>query len=583
MSDIDLSRVLAKGFFCGLMNESLAFPYPRLDATEAGALLQILDSIRRFAASHIDSRAIDEQARIPEALLAGLKDLGLFGMVIPEAYGGGGLGARMFCRVIQELASFDASVALTVGAHQTVGMHCLLTHGTEEQKQRYLPRLASGEWIAAFGLTESDAGSDAAALATRAEPAEEGRYYVLNGRKQWVTNGGLANLYTVFAKLPQESSGRKRDRITAFLVERGLGVVPGPEERKLGIRGSSATSLVLDGARVPRENILGTPGQGFAMAQEALAFGRLSLAAGCVGVAQAVVRLALEHARGRRQFGKPIADFDMIRAKFGKIATDIFAAESMVYLTAGLLDAGTDDYAVEAACCKVFASEMLWHATDQALQICGGYAYMSEYPYERYLRDARINLIFNGTNEILRLAISLGGMAAPGERIARLPQAIRRPVSSYEFLAEVALTKLRSTLYGERLSRAHPLLRREADVLEDYVIELEQVVERFLKKHGGRIVELQHVHRRVADAVIDMYALLACLSRTTALLEQMRPTNPDTIVLPCRTFAQAARERLRQNLCKMETREDERLSEMAEWLYERGGTWQEPLLGETPQ
>jgi acyl-CoA dehydrogenase family member 9 len=572
MSTAGPTAFFAKSLFFGLIPEDLAFPYPRLaDSDAADALAQFLESIRRFGVSHIDSKAIDEESHIPYPVIQGLRRLGLFGMSMPEAYGGSGLDHRTFCRVMQELAGIDASVALTLGAHQTVGTRGLLLYGTEEQKLRYVPRLASGDWVASFALTEPEAGSDAASITTRAEPSADGSHYVLTGRKQWITNGGLARLFTVFAKTPVDAAGRRRDRITAFLVERDFGVESGSEEDKLGLRGSSATSLYLNGVKVPRENVLGEVGGGFKIAQEVLGFGRLSLAAGCVGIARSVMHLALEHAKNRRQFGKPIADFDMIRTKFAQMAIDLYACESMVYLTAGAVDGGAHDFGIEAACCKVFASEMLWQAVNEAMQVCGGSAYMRSYPYERFLRDARLNLIFNGTNEILRLYISLGGMAAPGERLAQLPGAIRRPVSSYGLVTDFVLQKLRTTVYGERLSRAHPLLRREATILEDYVIELEQVVDRVLRKHGGRVVEFQHIHRRVADVVIDLYALLACIARTSSLLEREAGGDPNAVARLTRAFAAQARDRLRRNLRRVGSKDDDSLTEIAEALYQSGG------------
>ncbi|HEY3359882.1 MAG TPA: acyl-CoA dehydrogenase family protein [Polyangia bacterium] len=562
----------AKSLFFGLIPEDLIFPFPHSAAAGMhDALRLFLDSIRRFGQSHIDSRRIDDEARIPRDVIQGLRALGLFGTVVPEEYGGGGLNTASFCRVMQELAGIDASVALTVGAHQTVGLRGLLLFGTEEQKRRYLPRLASGEWLAAYALTEPEAGSDAASIRTRAEPSADGSHFVISGRKQWITNGGVADLVTVFAKTPVEHAGRRRDRITAFLVERGMGLQSGSEEDKLGIRGSSLTSIYLDGVRVPRENILGEIGQGFKIAMEILNAGRLSLSAGCVGMGRRIVALAVDHAKARRQFGQAIAEFGMIRSKFAQMAVDLFGAESMVYLTAGIIDGGVPDFGIEAACCKVFASEMLWRVANEALQVCAGAGYMRAYPYERFLRDARINLIFNGTNEILRLFISLGGMSAPGEKLAELSTVIRRPIGSYTVLAEFLMQKLRTTVYGERISRAHPLLRAEASVVEDFVIELEQIVERALRKHGGRVVEMQHIHRRVADMVIDIYALIACIARTSTLLETRGVAGAASATRLCRAFSQQAHVRLRRNLRGLQAGEDEAQAEIAEELYGAGG------------
>ena len=571
------ATVFAKSLFFGLIPEDLLFPFPTAADGEAAETVRLfLASIRRFGQEQIDSRRIDEDAHIPPHVFAGLRELGLFGLGIPEAYGGGGLDERSVCRVMEELAAVDDSVALTIGAHQGVGARGLILHGTEEQRRRYLPRLASGEWIAAFALTEPEAGSDAAAIHTRATPTRDGQAYLLSGRKQWITNGGIAELVTVFAKTPVTRGGRSRDRISAFLVERGMGLQSGREEDKLGIRGSSLTALYFDGVRVPRANLLGEEGNGFKIAMDILNYGRLSLAAGCIGLARRIFGLAVDHARNRRQFGRPIGEFGMVRSKFAQMAIDLYAAESIVRLTAGVVDGGVRDFGIEAACCKVFASEMLWRLANEALQVCAGAGYMRAYPYERFLRDARVNLIFNGTNEILRLFISLAGMAAPGERLALLSDGIRKPVSSASLLAHFVVQKLRTSIYGERLSHVHPLLRRESAIAEDYVVELEQMVERALRRHGGRIVEEQHLHRRVADVVIDLYALIACLGRTTRMLEQRGAAGADLPLRLCRAFAQQAHERLGRNLERLRSGDDESDADIAGDLLRAGGYEVEP-------
>src|SRR5262249_39552475 len=361
----------AKSLFFGLLPEEMVFPYPQIPAAEKENLRLILESLHKFAAEKIDSKKIDAEARIPPEVLAEMKGLGLFGVAIPEAYGGIGLSQAGYARVMQEAAGIDASVAVTLGGHQSIGCKGIVLFGTEEQKKKYLPRCASGETLAAFCLTEPGSGSDAASIKTRAVAQPDGSW-VLNGNKIWITNGGIADLFTVFAQTEVEKDGEKKDRITAFIVERAQGIKNGPEEHKLGIKGSSTTAIYLEDVRVPAENVLGPVGGGFKVAMGILNNGRLGLAAGCVGGAKTVIKLAIAHALGRRQFGRTIGEFGLIKDKIARMMVETWAAESMVYLTTGIIDRGADDYSIESACCKVFASEMLWRVANEALQISAG-------------------------------------------------------------------------------------------------------------------------------------------------------------------------------------------------------------------
>src|SRR5581483_1530053 len=371
----------SKSLYFGHIPEAMVIPYPRLREEERENLELILDSFRKFAAAEIDSKKIDDEARLPREVLDGLKQLGMFGLAIGEPYGGLGLSVTGYARAMQEVAGIDGSVAVTLAAHQSIGCKGLVLFGTDEQKQKYLPRLATGELISAFCLTEPGSGSDAASIQTRAIEQPDGSF-VLNGSKIWITNGGIADFFTVFAQTQVDKGGQKKDRITAFLVERAFGVKSGPEEHKLGIKGSSTTSVYFEDVRVPKENVLGQVGGGFKVAMGVLNNGRLGLAAGAVGSARQVIRLAIAHATSRRQFGRTIAEFGMIKDKIARMMLECYAAESMVYLTTGLIDRGVEDYSVESAVCKVYGSEMLWRVVNESLQIAAGVGYMKEYPYE---------------------------------------------------------------------------------------------------------------------------------------------------------------------------------------------------------
>ena len=556
-----------KSLYFGHIPEPLVVPYPTLQQTEREALALVLDQFRKFAQGEVDSRKIDEEARLPKEVIEGMKDLGLFGLAIPEAYGGLGLSVTGYARAVQEIAGIDGSIAVTLAGHQSIGCKGLVLFGSDEQKKRYLPRLATGEMIAAFGLTEPGAGSDAASIKMRAKPEADGSF-ILDGSKIWITNGGIADFFTVFAQTEVERDGAKKDRITAFLVERGFGVKSGPEEHKLGIKGSSTTALYFDGVRVPQKNVLGTVGGGFKVAMGVLNNGRLGLAAGAVGAAQQVMKLALAHATSRRQFGRAIAEFGLIKDKIARMMMEIYAAESMVYLTTGLIDRGIEDYSIESACCKVYGSEMLWRVVNESLQIAAGMGYMKEFPYERLLRDARINLIFEGTNEILRCFIALSGMQGPGDRLAQLSDAIKWPLKGYGLVADFVMDKIKTQYYGgERLDHIHPALKKEAVLFEDWVPELAKAVEKVLRRHGKNISEMQYVQRRVADVVTDLFMMIACMSRATAALNARGPEAEREARL-CRAVCGRASQRIKRNIRMFDDNDDELLKAIAKDAYD---------------
>jgi acyl-CoA dehydrogenase family protein 9 len=339
-------------------------------------------------------------------------------------------------------------------------MKALLLHGSEEQKKKWLPRCATGELVCAYALTEPGSGSDAAAMKTVAVHDPDKGVWILNGRKQWITNGGYAHLVTVFARTTVEVDGEMKEKISCFMVERDTpGFSSGQPEKKLGIRGSSTTDIVLEDCPVPEFNVVGGVGRGFKIAMEVLNSGRLTLASGAIGGSKEVLKLALEHAENRRQFGRPIVEFEMIEEKIALMAVNLYAMEAMTYLTAGLCDHGVHDYSVESAMGKVFCSERYWENVNHAVQIAGGNGYMSEYPFERYLRDARINLIFEGTNEILRLFIALSGLQKPGESLKEVGRALRAPVESLGVLRDYAFRRIRRAVQPETMSRVAPVLK----------------------------------------------------------------------------------------------------------------------------
>ncbi len=540
-----------RALMAGQVPEDVVFPFPEVPAEERETVSAFLESFRGFARDRIDPVRIESEHRIGGDVVRGLAELGIFGMTIPEAYGGYGFSASAYCRAMEEVGTINASLAILIGGHQSIGMKALLLYGTEEQKKKWLPALASGEMIAAFALTEPEAGSDAASIKTTADYDEKTDTFVLNGTKHWISNGGFAGFFTVFAKDVKLAAKDEHRRITAFAVTKDLpGVVPGKEEKKLGLKGSSTVPVELQNVRVPAGHVLGERGQGFKIAVEVLNTGRTSLAAGCVGGSKVMIRLAAEHATQRRQFSTRIADFEMIRGKFARMMANTYALESIVYLTAGLVDRGLPDYALEGACCKVFGTEAVWQTINDALQIAGGNGFMEEYPYERALRDSRINMIFEGTNEILRVLIALSGMRDAGEGLKEVGRALKAPLSSRGILAGYAAKKIRS-VKPARLTKAAPELAAEAAVVAKYVGAVSNILERVLRKHGKKVIEKEYHQERLANIVMDLYACLAVLSRATAAREKRGREKAQEEIRLARAFVQSAKYRIVGQLKEM--------------------------------
>jgi acyl-CoA dehydrogenase family protein 9 len=554
--------------FAGGIAEDSIFPYPEIDPEEHETVSTFLESFRAFARDHIDSGRIDREHHIPQEIVRGLAELGAFGMTVPEAYGGYGFSSSAYCRVTEEIGRTDASVGILIGGHQSIGMKGLVLFGTDEQKKKWLPRLASGEMIAAFALTEPEAGSDAASIRTTAEYDAATDSFLLNGDKHWISNGGIAEFFTVFAKDTKLEAADEHRRITAFAVTKDLGgVTPGKEEKKLGLKGSSTVPIELRNVRVPAFHVLGQRGQGFKIAVEILNTGRTSLGAGCVGGSKAMIRLAAEQATQRRQFGSRIADFEMIRGKFARMVVATYALESMVYLTAGLIDRGLADYSLEGACCKIFGTESVWQTINDALQIAGGNGFMEEYPYERALRDSRVNMIFEGTNEILRLLVALSGMRDVGEDLKEVGRALRDPLHSLGILGDYAARKVKGYVAPQRLSRVAPELSAEAEVVGKYARALGGAVETLLRKYGKGVIGKEYQQERLSNVAVDLYASLAVLSRATSAIARRGAEKAAEEIRLAKAFVQGAKYRAVGHLKEMDKNRDQEQTAISETAY----------------
>jgi alkylation response protein AidB-like acyl-CoA dehydrogenase len=473
------------------------------------------DFVRNEVLPRIDAIEAKEEGLMPR-LLKRAGELGLLMIDVPQAYGGLGL-SKTTSMLVSERGALCASFSVSWGAHTGIGTLPLVYYGTEAQKQTYLPKLATGEWLAGYALTEPQSGSDALSARTKAVLEPGGANYRLTGTKQFITNAGFADLFTLFAKIEGE-------HFTAFLVERNTpGLSLGPEEHKLGIRGSSTRQLILDDAPVPADRVLGAIGQGHKIAFNILNIGRFKLGAGSVGAAKDCLRIALDYGRDRQQFGRPIASFGMIQRKLADLATRIYVADSMSYRTAGLMDAAAaavdraapdaparlvaeavEQYTIEASIMKVFGTEALDVVSDEALQVLGGYGFTADYPVERHWRDARINRIFEGTNEINRLIIPATLMKRVGQGRLAYTEFFQRLDKE---IADPAAFPAPPPGPLEREQRAAEVAKR----LIAYVVRV--LVEREL----ASLKDKQQHLEILANMIIDLYAMDSVVNRTLLL------------------------------------------------------------------
>jgi len=466
-------------------------------------------------------------------------ELGLMGGGVPEAYGGAGLD-KIATTVLTEKLSIYGGFAVTHGAHAGIGTLPIVYFGTEEQKNKYLPRLASGELIGAYCLSEPQAGSDAQNSLTRAELNSEGTHYVLTGQKMWITNGGFADLYIVFAKIDGE-------KFSAFIVERNYpGCKPGNEEHKMGIHGSSTTPVFLENCKVPKENLLHEIGRGHIVAFNILNSGRFTLGASCVGGSKYVLMTASKYTKERKAFGKQIGDFGLMKEKLAEMAIQIFAVESMVYRSAGnieaMMSAATGDkiahsmkvleeYAIESSIAKVYGSEMLDYVVDEAVQIFGGYGFHEEYPACRAYRDSRINRIFEGTNEINRmLIVQMLMKRATGGQLPLIPAAMK--------LAD-------DILAGPSFEEApEGVLAEETRIVANAKKMFLQAAGGAVQKFREKLADEQELVAALANVVMEVYAMESCLLRAQKAASGRGDAASKTMVDAARVFISDAMERV---------------------------------------
>src|ERR1700723_541977 len=468
-------------------------------------------------------------------------ELGIMSGGIPEEYGGAGLD-KIATTVLTEKLSIYGGFAVTHGAHAGIGTLPIVYFGTEEQKKKYLPKLASGEMIGAYCLSEPQAGSDAQNSLTRAELNKEGTHYILNGQKMWITNGGFADLYIVFAKVNGE-------KFTAFIVERAFeGCKPGNEEHKMGIHGSSTTPVFLENCKVPKENVLHEIGRGHIVAFNILNAGRFTLGASGVGAAKYVLATASKYAKERKAFGKQIGDFGMMKEKLGEMAIQLYAVEAMVYRSAGNMEmamaaaAGSgdkvkntmavlDEYAIESSISKVYGSEMLDFVVDEAVQIFGGYGFHEDYPVCRAYRDSRVNRIFEGTNEINRMLI--------------IQMLLKRAMAGSLPLIPAAMKLADEILAGPSFEEApEGVLADEARVVANAKKIFLQAAGGAVQKFREKLAEEQELIGALSNVVMEVYAMESCLLRTQKAATAKGESATQTMIDAARVFIADAAERV---------------------------------------
>ena len=548
----DQQSSFTRGIFAGVVLDSLLFPYPRpLDersADEARTVRRLIKDLRALEGDVIDSARFDEEETIPENVIRTFAEIGMLGLTIPRKYGGLELSSSAYARVFETLSAIDGSLAVMVGVHCGLGSKAIVLHGNDQQKERYLPPLARGDFLAAYALTEPDVGSDAQNIKTTATSIKDGEYWRLNGRKIWIGNAHRAGVIATFAQAFVQRRGESVQRMTAFLIRpdmpgfRVVGTV-----RKLGIRGSTQAELSYEGLEVPADHLLGSIGRGFSVAVHVLNAGRLTLAAGCTGGTKRTLQEMTSYAEQRVQFGHPLADFEITQRKLSRTASDIYASDAMLGVLASLVDRGDIDFSLEAACAKVFASEMVWRAADDMVQLAGGRGYVKPYPYERILRDSRINRIFEGANEVLRLFIALNGVQAPAQALKEIGSALRRPLRNLGLLGGYATSRVKLRL-GQTSTldfEVHDRLKRHKDYFEKHVAELGSATDRAIVRHREKIVDSQLVLERLANMAIDLFATACVIARTQSLLDERGIDKVDREITLCDLFCIEAGRRFR--------------------------------------
>ncbi|XP_004227063.2 very long-chain specific acyl-CoA dehydrogenase, mitochondrial [Ciona intestinalis] len=553
------SKSFVMNIFRGNLAEEQVLPYPRAITDEQVEFVQsMIDPMDKFMMEVNDAAKNDELAKVEDHTMQGLKEMGAFGLQVPVEHDGLGLSNTQYARLVEIVGRYDLGVGIALGAHQSIGFKGILLAGNPEQKKKYLPSLATGEKFAAYCLTEPSSGSDAASIQTKAVKSSCGKYYVMNGGKIWISNGGIAEIFTVFAKTPiTQPDGTTKDKISAFIVERAFGgITSGPPENKMGIKASNTAEVHFEDVKIPVENLLGKEGEGFKVAMHILNNGRFGMAAALSGNMKAMIEKAADHAMNRTQFGSKIHTYGAIQEKFARMSMLQYVTESMAYIVCSNMDAGYSDFQLEAAISKIFASEAAWAVTDECIQILGGMGYMKDCGAERVMRDLRIFRIFEGTNDILRLFVALTGMQYAGKVLEPLSKAMKSPLTNLGSFAKFGMSYA-SKRASQKLGvgsgpslTAHSDVDESAKLLSASIYNFGLTVEDLAIKHGKKFISMQFLQNRIANAAIDIFAMVAVISRSTQALEK-NTENAKLEATMCNIWCHEAAGRVKENLSKV--------------------------------
>lgn len=563
----------AKRLFAGAFESKLIFPYPKATPDIQRQEDDYLHKIQQFIDTEIDPDWIDRHSEIPASVIQGLGKLGILGVSIPKEHGGLGMTQRAYCRTEEAIAAKCGSTALFVNAHQSVGLKALLLFGTPEQQKQWLAPLARGEQIAAFSLTEPNAGSDAAGIETRAEFDKDANVYYITGKKQWTTNGSMAHVLTVMAKMEVDTPQGKQDKITAFLVTPDM---PGfkvthPALEKVGMRGTRTTNLAFDRVPVPAANILGPIGGGLKVCLTVLDYGRTTFGATCTGVGKVLLKQAVEYARTRYQFKRPLASFGLVKKKLARMSALAYAMDATTYFTAGLIDSGVEDIMLESAMLKVFSSEAAWLMLYDTMQIYGGRSFFTDQPFERMMRDSRLNMIGEGSNEVMRAFIGAVGMRDVGMQLKEYLETLKHPIDNSKKFP-LMFTQLFERLQTPQISIKSSELQPQAQALAKAVRRFGLAVIKLITFYREGIIEKQLELERIADSAIALYTTSAVLSKLDSDMQTHNSANA-TQIESGKFYCQMAMDTIDQNLTNLFSKNDDLIESLSDKLTGIKSTW----------
>jgi alkylation response protein AidB-like acyl-CoA dehydrogenase len=510
-----------KNLFWGNFRQELAFPYPEQPAEETARCDQLLAGLDEYLRREHPHFEIDQNQEIPDWAIRRLFELGVMGMIIPQEYGGGGFSITSYNRVLQRIGETCGSTAVMVSAHQSIGCGAIKLFGSEEQKRRYLPRMAR-DTLSAFCLSEPNVGCDAGGQETTCRLSPDGSHYILNGEKKWATSGAMCGLFTVMArqKVVDPRSGKEKEGVTALICTpdmEGIDIFS-RNRAKCGIRGTWQARIRFTDVKVPRAHLLHQEGRGLNVALTCLNYGRCTLSAGMVGAGKAAFEQAVKWAQHRHQFDRPIADFELIQDKIARMSAYLYALDAMLYMTTGIVDRSDEDIMLETAICKVFCSEYGFRTVDHALQIMGGEGYMTENVVERLWRDSRINIIVEGANEVMHSFVFAYGSKQLGEYLLALRASPFRSLGAALRVGAEMYLGLRRP--APRITAAHPRLAGLAGQLERHTQVLGHHVKLMFKTHREALITRQMIQYRLSVCAVWIYALTCALSRLDRTLRR---------------------------------------------------------------